>query len=106
MKLSLIKNKVAENAEININYDEVLGQTEAMVREQFGFYGNELGDSMNETIKRIATNYLNDEKGENYRKVFNQVFDDKLYDYIKTQIATTSKDIDVEQFKEIVNSLQ
>ena len=105
MKFSLIKNKIAESADIKVTYEEVLAQTEDMVRQQFGFYGNEMGDTMNDTIKRIASNYLDDEKGENYRKSANQVFDDKLYEYIKTQIQTTSKDIDVEQFKEIVKAL-
>ncbi len=106
MKFSLIKNKIAEQADVKVNFDEVLAQTETMVRSQFGMYGNEMGDSMNETITRIASNYLNDEKGDNYRKVFNEVFDDKLYDYIKTQIPTIAKDIDVEQFKEIVKGLE
>jgi trigger factor len=106
MKLSLIRNKVADTADIKIDYQEILGRTENMVREQFGMYGNDLGGAMDETIKKIAANYLNEKEGENYKKVFNDVFDEKVMNAIKNQIPLSPKDIDVEQFKAIVEEVK
>jgi trigger factor len=107
LKLSLIKNKIADQNDIKVEYADIIARTEAMVREQFGMYASALGDQMDETIKRIALNYLADkEKGrETYSQMFNLVFDDKVLEIMKAQIPTEPKTIDVEQFKEIVSSL-
>lgn len=105
LKLSLIKNKIAEQTDVKVDAEEVVARAEGMVREQFGFYGNEMGDEMNDTIRKIAMNYLQSEKENNYSKMFNLVFDDKISEAIKGQVSLESKTIDVEQFKEIANSL-
>ena len=105
MKLSLIKNKLAEQTEIKVEQSEVIARAEDMVREQFGIYGDSMGDQMEETIRKIAMNYLTTEKENNYSKMFNLVFDDKVFEYLSGQVAVEAKTIDVEQFKEIVNAL-
>ncbi len=106
MKLSLIRNKVAKTADIKVDYQELIDRTEGMVREQFGMYANDLGGAMDETIKKIAVGYLNEKEGENYKKVFNEVFDEKVMNVIENQIPVSPKDIDVEQFKAIVEGLK
>ncbi len=105
LKLSLIKNKLAEQTEIKVESEDVIARAEDMVREQFGFSGNEMGDQMNDTIRKIAMNYLTSEKENNYSKMFNLVFDDKVFEALKTQLSLEAKTIDVEQFQEIVKSL-
>ncbi|HAK76836.1 trigger factor [Runella defluvii] len=105
LKLSLIKNKLAEQTEIKVDQSEVIARAEDMVREQFGIYGDSMGDQMEETIRKIAMNYLTTEKENNYSKMFNLVFDDKVFEYLSGQVAVEAKTIDVEQFKEIVNAL-
>lgn len=105
LKLSLIKNKMAEQVDIKVESEEVIARAEDMVREQFGFYGNEMGEQMNDTIRKIAMNYLTSEKENNYSKMFNLVFDDKVFATLKTQLPLEVKTIDVEQFQEIVKSL-
>jgi trigger factor len=105
LKLSLIKNKMAEQVDIKVESEEVIARAEDMVREQFGFYGNEMGEQMNDTIRKIAMNYLTSEKENNYSKMFNLVFDDKVFATLKTQLPLEDKTIDVEQFQEIVKSL-
>ncbi|MFN8347688.1 MAG: trigger factor [Spirosomataceae bacterium] len=105
LKLSLIKNKIADQANVKVESEEVIARAEDMVREQFGFYGNEMGEQMNDTIRKIALNYLQSEKENNYSKMFNLVFDDKIFETLKTQLTLEPKTIDVEQFKKIVDSL-
>lgn len=105
LKLSLIKNKIADQANVKVESEEVIARAEDMVREQFGFYGNEMGEQMNDTIRKIAMNYLQSEKENNYSKMFNLVFDDRVFEALKGQLSLEPKTIDVEQFKEIVSSL-
>lgn len=105
VKLQLIKNKIADKADIKVDFEEVLEVTRQMVREQFGFMNSE-DDEMNKTIDRIARNYLLDEKnnGQNYTSTFNRVFDDKVIDYAKSQLTITSQDVTVDEFKALVEN--
>ncbi|QJW89639.1 trigger factor [Spirosoma taeanense] len=105
VKLQLIKNKIADKADIKVEYNEVLDVTRQMVREQFGFMGGE-NEEMNQTIDRIARNYLMDEKnnGQNYTNTFNRVYDDKIIDYIKTQMTIVTQDVTVDDFKALVEN--
>lgn len=105
VKLQLIKNKIADKADIKVEFDEVLAVTRLMVQEQFGFMGGE-DEEMNKTIDRIARNYLLDEKnnGQNYTSTFNRVYDDKVIEYAKTQLTTVSQEVSVDEFKALVES--
>lgn len=102
VKLQLIKNKVAEQNDIDVKYEDVLEATKAMVREQFGFYGD--NEQMSQSIDRIAQNYLMEEKGDNYMKIFNRVFDDRVVDLIRSKANIEPKSITVEEFKELVQN--
>ncbi len=105
VKLQLIKNKIAEKADIKVEFEEVLAVTRLMVQEQFGFMGGE-DEEMNKTIDRIARNYLMDEKnnGQNYTSTFNRVYDDKVIEYAKTQLTVVSQEITVDEFKALVEN--
>ncbi|MBO0934147.1 trigger factor [Fibrella aquatilis] len=101
-KLQLIKNKIAEQADINVNPDEVLEATRQMVRDQFGFAAGSDDDGMSETIDKIARNYLMDEKnnGQNYTATFNRVYDDKVMEYIKSKVTIEAQPISMEGFRD------
>lgn len=105
VKLQLIKNKIADKADIKVEFDEVLASTRQMVSEQFGFAGGE-NEEMNQTIDRIARNYLMDEKnnGQNYSSTYNRVYDDKVIEYAKTQLTTVMQEITVDEFKALVEN--
>ncbi|XWW44762.1 trigger factor [Fibrella sp. USSR17] len=100
-KLQLIKNRVAEKNDINVSFEEVMGATRQMVRDQFGFAGSD-GGEMDETIEKIAKNYLMDEKnnGQNYTQTFNRVFDDKVIEFIKSQLTVVDQTISLDEFRE------
>jgi trigger factor len=110
VKLQLIKNKVAENTDIKVEFAEVMEVTRQMVREQFGFGNSAESDTdhpeMDETIDKIARNYLMDEKnnGQNYTNTFNRVYDDKVTEYLKTQIELQPKLISVDEFKTLADA--
>ncbi|GAB2584517.1 trigger factor [Spirosoma areae] len=105
VKLQLIKNKIAEKADIKVEFEEVMEVTRQMVREQFGFMGGE-DEEMNKTIDRIARNYLMDEKnkGQNYTSTFNRVYDDKVIEYAKTQLTTVNQETTADEFKALVEN--
>ena len=104
VKLQLIKNKIAESNEISVSSEDVLNVTRGMVREQFGFYGE--NEQMDQSVDRIAQQYLSEDKGDNYMKMYNRIFDDKIIDLIKTQITTEPREVSVDEFKDLVTARQ
>ncbi len=102
LKLSLIKNRIAEKADLKVEYPEIMAYTKNMMRGQFGMYGND--DSMDEVIERVASGYLADREKDNYSTVFNQVFDLKVLDVIQDEVATEERTIDVEEFEKMVKA--
>ncbi len=100
VKLQLIKNKMAEQSDIKVEFAEVMEVTRQMVREQFGFTSTD-NSEMDETIDRIARNYLMDEKnnGQNYSSLYNRVFDDKIIDFAKTKLTINTQPVSVDEFK-------
>ena len=107
LRWTLIKNEIATKNDIKVEYEEVLARTKDMIRGQFGMMGGMGNDnSMDEMIDRIATGYLTDKnKQDNFRKMFDEVFTAKISDAIVANIKIENKTIDVEEFKQIADSL-
>ena len=99
LKLSLIKNKIADTENVKVEYPEILAFTREMVKGQFGIYGDD--DSMKETIDRVAQGYLADKERDNYTSIYNQVFDDKILGIIRGNISTDEQTIEVGEFEAI-----
>ena len=97
LKLSLIKNKIADSEGVKVEYPEILEFTRNMVKGQFGIYGDD--DNMKETIDRVAQGYLADKERDNYTSIFNQVFDNKVLDVIRNQVPTDEQTIEVSEFE-------
>lgn len=105
IRWNLIKNEIANKNEIKVEYPEVLERTKEMIRGQFGMMGG-ADDSMSEMIDRIANGYLTDKnKQDNFMKMFNEVYAAKISDVIVANMKIESKTIDVEEFKQIADSL-
>ena len=107
LRWTLIKNEIATKNDIKVEYDEVLARTKDMIRGQFGMMGGMGNDnSMDEMIDRIATGYLTDKnKQDNFRKMFDEVFTAKISDAIVANMKIETTTIDVEEFKQIADSL-
>lgn len=106
LRWTLIKNEIATKNDIKVEYDEVLAKTKDMIRGQFGMMGGGAGNDMDEMIDRIATGYLTDKnKQDNFRKMFDEVFTAKISDAIIANMKVETKTIDVEEFKQIADSL-
>ncbi|MBB6003205.1 trigger factor [Arcicella rosea] len=104
IRLNLIKNEVATQNEIKVEYPEVLERTKEMIRGQFGMYAP-ADNSMDEMIERIANGYLTDKnKQDNFMKMFNEVYAAKVSEVIVSKVKTESKNITVDEFKQVVGA--
>lgn len=97
LKWILIRNKIGEDNNIKVENDDVVSKTKEMILQQFG--NMPLSKEMNESLNKIADNYLKQDNGKNYVKIFEQVFYERVMKFIKTQIKIEAKKVSVEEFK-------
>jgi trigger factor len=100
LRWTLIRNRVAEDVGVKVEYAEVLDRTRDMVRAQFGLPAGSEDDSMKDVIDRVAVNYLNDkQRTDNFTNMFNRVYTDKVMDVIREKAPVVTQPIDAESFK-------
>jgi trigger factor len=97
LKWSLIRNKVAEDNKLSVEQEDITEKTKLILAEQFGGPAilEQLGDKMDEFVKT----YLEGNEGQNYTNVVNQVIADKVYDFVKENIAITDKKLSLDEFR-------
>ncbi|UII27063.1 trigger factor [Fulvivirga maritima] len=100
LKWDLIKNKIAEDNEIKVENEEVVDRAKSMILQQLGGAG--AAEQLKDHMDAFADNYLKAENGQNYMKVFTEVRDEKIVNFIKEKVTITEKKVDVEGFKKIV----
>ncbi|UXX81264.1 trigger factor [Reichenbachiella carrageenanivorans] len=97
LKWSLIKNKISKDSEIKTEHEDVVNEAKNMIRAQFGSMG--MSEAMEENIDAFADNYLKGEEGQNYMKLNEKVFNDKVMAYIKETISIKAKEVTAEEYK-------
>ncbi len=100
LKWSLIKTKVIKDQEMKIEHEDIMEEAKNMIRLQFA--GSGLGgEQFESSLDGFATNYLQGENGENYRKVHTQVETQKVYSFIKEKAAINEKTVGLEEFRKL-----
>lgn len=106
IRWNLIKNEIASQFEVKVEYAEVVEKAKDMVRQQFGGYLPADQPGMEEMVEKIAMNYLTDKsKSDNFMNLYNQAFNDKVAAVIVEKVPTKSSKIDVDKFKELAAAL-
>ncbi|MBX9850993.1 MAG: trigger factor, partial [Cytophagaceae bacterium] len=99
LKWTLIKNKIGEDSDIKVENEEVVGKTKELILQQFG--NMPVSEEMDENMNKIADNYLKQEKGKNFLKIFEQVFFEKVLESIKSKVKIQEKKVSVDEFKKV-----
>lgn len=99
LRWSLIRNKIVKNQQIKVEYEDVVSEAKALIRNQFTASG--LSEGIEEHLEAFANNYLQAEKGENYMKVHNQVQNRKVMEHIYGEITIKDKEISLEAFRKL-----
>ncbi len=101
LRWNLIKNKIAgDNEDLKVEHADIMEHTKNLIKEQFGAYG--MSEQLDENLDNFANNYLQGEKGENYRKVFEELLNKRVMDHVKGKITINEKKVDLEGFKKAV----
>lgn len=100
LKWDLIKNKIAEDNKIKVEADEVRDKAKEMIISQFG--GQAFADQLKDKLDGIAENYLSNENGQNFMRLYNQLRAEKIMKHVKENITIEEKTVSVDEFKKIV----
>ena len=98
LKWTLIKNDIAkDNDDVKIEYVDTVNYTKKMFQAQFG--GMELNAEMDKNIEVMANNYLQQNNGEHYMTVFNQLRSEKIMDVLKQKAEISVKKVTRKEFE-------
>ena len=99
LQWSLIRNQLVKEHEIKAEHEDVINEAKEMIKKQFA--GSGMGEQFNDQLDTFANNYLQGENGENYMKVFNQVQNNKVLDFIKEHITVKDKEVSLDDFRKL-----
>lgn len=101
LKWDLIKGKIAEEKNIQVEGAEVKEKAKELIAQQFG--GPAIAEQLGDKFDAIADNYLSgqDGKGQNFMRLYNQLRNDKIMKVIRESITITEKPVSLEEFKKI-----
>ena len=100
LKWDLIKNKIADDNKIKVEADEVRNKAKEMIVAQFG--GQAFADQLKDKLDGIAENYLSNENGQNFMRLYNQLRTEKIMKHIRENITIEEQAVSVDEFKKIV----
>lgn len=100
LKWDLIKNRIVEDKEIKVEHEEVVDKAKSMILQQLG--GPAAAEQLKDHMDAFADNYLKAENGQNYMKLYGEVMDEKILNFVKEEITIDEKKVDVEEFKKVV----
>lgn len=96
LKWNLIKNKVGEDNDLKVEYKDAVDYTKKMFQAQFG--GMELNEDMEKHMDVMANNYLQQNNGENYMNVSNQLRTEQIINVLKQKAEISVKKVTRDEF--------
>lgn len=100
LKWDLIKTKIADDNQIKVEATEVREKAKEMITAQFG--GPAFAAQFGDKLDQFADNYLQNENGQNFMRLYNQLKHDKIMKLVKEKIKVDEKSVSVDEFKKIV----
>ncbi|MGD1839484.1 MAG: trigger factor [Thermonemataceae bacterium] len=106
LRWSLITRKIKEkNEEVGkVETAEVEAKAKMFIIEQFRKYGMMNTEALGD-LDGIARNYLMEENGKNFQRLYDQIQGEKITEWIKEQITIVSQEVSLEEFSEIVKAI-
>jgi len=103
LKWLLIRNKIGEDNDVKVEHAEVIERTKALFMQQFGGMTS-LSEEMEETMNKLADNYLASENGKNYNRTFEEVYYTKVLKLIESKVSFNTKKISVDEFEKLAQA--
>ena len=91
---------IADDHQVKVEADEVRNKAKDLILAQFG--GQAFAEQFRDKLDSIADNYLSNENGQNFMRLYNQLKNEKVMNLIREKITLEEKKVSVDDFKKIV----
>jgi trigger factor len=97
LRWSLIKSKIAKENEIKVEPDDLNAEAANLIKNQFKMYG------LNDVPEEYLIKYTNDilKNKEEVEKLYQQILERKVVEFVSDQIKLELKEITQEEFYEL-----
>ncbi|SDL04871.1 trigger factor [Catalinimonas alkaloidigena] len=99
LKWQLISNKIAEANEIKVETPEVQAAAEDRMRKMYESMGMEPQEEM---IKMLATDYLRNQEQNNFRKLFEELYYQKVFAALREKATLEEQTVSNTEFQKIL----
>jgi len=101
LRWQLVSDRVAQNLNVEVKEEDLLGFAKMIARRQFAQYG--MTNIPEETIDQYAKNIVDDKK---YRsQLYDQTYDGKLFSAIEEALTLDMQEVSLDRFREIAQNL-
>jgi trigger factor len=98
LKWELTKSRIIKDNDIKVSDNEALDFAKELIRMQYMQYG--MANIPDENLTSYATEYL--KKEEERRRIYERKFEDKVFEFVKTQVKLDEKSISWEKFNKLL----
>ncbi len=98
LRMDLIRNEVAANSDIKLEYTDIVEEAKAEMRNYFGAYSY---GGLEDMIESMAKKTLNENKDGAVRRYTDRAFGKKVRAFLKANVKFEKKSIDAEEFNKV-----
>ncbi|WP_064196351.1 MULTISPECIES: trigger factor, partial [Emticicia] len=102
LRMDLIRNEVAANNDIKLEYNDILEEVKAEMRNYFGAYSYE---GLEEMIDQMARKTLKENKDGAVRRYTDRAFGRKVREFLKSAVKVESKTVNVDEFNKVAEKV-
>ncbi|WP_259016254.1 trigger factor [Emticicia fluvialis] len=102
LRMDLIRNEVAANNEIKLEYNDIVDEVKAEMRNYFGAYSYE---GLEDIIDNMARKTLKENKDNAVRKYTDRAFGKKVREFLKANLTVEKKTVQVDEFNKIAEEV-
>lgn len=102
LRMDLIRNEVASNNEIKLEYADILEEVKAEMRNYFGAYSYE---GLEEMIDQMARKTLKENKDNAVRRYTDRAFGKKVREFLKANVTVEKSSVNVEEFNKVAETV-
>ncbi|NQV53474.1 MAG: trigger factor [Flavobacteriales bacterium] len=100
LKIQLIEGQIAKQNEIKVELNDIQDRVKENIKAQFASFGQ--GDVADDMLDQFAQNFL--QKEEEVRKVYDQLMDERLNDFYKTNVKLQEKEVTFDEFVKLASN--
>ena len=102
LRMDLIRNEVASNNEIKLEFADILEEVKAEMRNYFGAYSYE---GLEEMIDQMARKTLKENKDNAVRRYTDRAFGKKVREFLKANVTVEKSSVNVEEFNKVAETV-